>query len=344
MKYLEISKDLKLRELNERVGSRNTPYILAANDLNRVPPIGKAYYEKCDEKLKLDREKRKADENYKGVPWQKKATILNNLVDNSDIFEIAALQSEDDWVILEAMNTLPGTLLIPDGIVVTSGSDLLGNETPVSKAVYNSVMKDIATYPHIVNPEIFNEYSAIRNVQIITMEDHSSDVFQWFRLPWGEVSLYSSISGTMMDFPVYPESYQDSKQANYTTMPDLLYNYEPWVVYQGSGPRSNTFLFKMHRDMWTGNHNDGKCNELIRFCEANCYPEYVGSAVYTPTVTLYIGGKSIITGVMTNVEKAFSGPLGHDNFYLYVELSITIQEVADTSLSYSTIMNKPLIG
>ena len=127
-------------------------------------------------------------------------------------------------------------------------------------------------------------------------------------------------------------------------MPDLLYQYEPWQLYNSSGPRTNTYLFHFHRDMWTGDHRDGKANELIRYCEANCYPEFNGSAVNVPTVTLYIAGSPLIHGVMTQVDTTWDGPIGLDGYYLNCELSITITEVSETALNYNVIKGKSLIG
>ena len=148
----------------------------------------------------------------------------------------------------------------------------------------------------------------------------------------------------MMDFPVYPEELSESTLANYTQMPELLYQYEPWQLYQSSGPRSITFTFHFHRDMWTGDHRDGKANQLIRFCEANCFPEYNGSAVNIPIATMYIKGQAFISGVVTEVTKEWSGPLGLDGFYLECTLGISITEIAPQPLNYSTVRRLPLIG
>ncbi|MCM1222697.1 MAG: hypothetical protein NC548_50395, partial [Lachnospiraceae bacterium] len=134
--------------------------------------------------------------------------------------------------------------------------------------------------------------------------------------------------------------------ANYDTMPDLLYQYEPWQIYKGSGPRTVTYDFDIHRDMWSGDHRDGKCNELIRFCQANCYPKFQGASVQTAAVSLYILGEKHITGIMTDVKVAWDeeSPIGLDGFYLHLNLSLTITEVSDEALTYETIQQKGLIG
>jgi hypothetical protein len=96
--------------------------------------------------------------------------------------------------------------------------------------------------------------------------------------------------------------------------------------------------------MWTGNHLDGKANDLIRFCEANCYARYSGSAVYAPTVRMYINGATHIAGIMTQCDVHWSGPIGRDGWYLDCELTLSITEIADQPLSYDTVMTMGLIG
>ena len=163
-------------------------------------------------------------------------------------------------------------------------------------------------------------------------------------MPWGEIALYSTLSpDELLYFPVYPNGFDDGVVANYEEMGEMLYQYEPWKVYKSSGPRENTYTFEFHRDMWTGDHRDGCANDLIRGCEANCFPDYDGSLVNVPIVTLYIHGVNHITGVMTSCKVKWDGPIGLDGFYLKCELTIGITEVSPQALSYSTVRNKGLI-
>ena len=193
-----------------------------------------------------------------------------------------------------------------------------------------------------IDPSIFSEYSSRYNQSAPGAS--SVPAVNWFNIPWGEITLYSSLSGDSMDFPVYPDDWANSVQANYDTMPELIYQYEPWQIYKSSGPRSVSYTFKMHRDMWSGDHRDGKCNELIRFCEANCYPRYNGAAVQTSTVTLYIAGQSLITGVLTGVKTSYSGPIGLDSAPLFVDLTLDITEVSTEALNYDSVKRKGVIG
>lgn len=337
MQFLKITEQTTLSDLVKKVGNRNVQTILAKNNLKRTPKIGSAL------KALNDTVKATVENN---VTWQKKTSILNTFTQDSDIFEEACTLGEQDWKVLSSLGTFPNMLKIPETIKLPDDNDLLGNGIGVHNTVYKSVMNDLKRPPHIIDMSVFNNYSSTKDISLVdgASSSGSGNMFdQWFKLPWGDITLHSSLDDTSIDFPVYPEEMRDGRTANYTEMPDMLYQYEPWEVYQSSGPRTNTYTFKMHRDMWTGDHRDGKCNELVRFCEACCYPEYNGSAVNTTKVTLYVKGAPLISGIMKKVDTDWGGPIGLDGFYLECDLTIEISEVSDTPLSYQTVKQKGLI-
>lgn len=332
--YLQIDESTRMKDLGERVGFDYVDTVLAVNGLIRKPAI----FEQLEQKVLEARQ----GEN---VGWQRKASILNKMVGDSDVFETAALMSEDDWKVYQKLETFPGFIKMPPSVVLPKASDIMGDGEHIGSVTYKAVMNDLQTDPHIIKEGNFSKYSTSRGVQM-REGSQMSNSYGWniFPIPWGKVSLYSSISGEMMDIPAYPKEVSDKRAANYSNMPDLLYQYEPWIMYSSSGPRECTYEFELHRDMWTGDHNDGKCNQLIRFLQSNCYPKYNGSSVIAPTVTLYVNGQVLINGVMKDVSPKWSGPLGHDGWYLYCELSITIQEVSNEILNYESVRNKALIG
>ncbi len=325
------SSGTKLSELIKLVGSRNVDNVLAVNSISRVPNIGEAFKNLCD---KLISETGVVD-------YQKKISILNTLTGDFDIFEAVSLLDDDGWKLMVALGTMPSMLKIPETVTLPDSVNLLGNKEPVSQIIYDKAMNYLNRSKD-VDPAIYNEYSGQKGTQIIDSYDISNPI-QWFNLPWGKISLYSSLSDESKDFPVFPEELEDGVQANYETMPDLLYQYEPWQTYKGSGPRTNEFTFDMHRDMWSGNHLDGQCNELIRFCEANCYPEFKGAAVQTSIVTLYIAGKAYISGILTSVSVSWDGPLGQDDWYLHCRLKLSITEVSEQILNYTKVKERGLI-
>lgn len=322
---------MTLSELSDIVGERNVDSVLNANGLTRSVNIGKQLFERNTEGI---------------TDAQTKMNILNMLVANSDVFEKAALGTDEDWYSLYAYGTFPDCLIIPDEIDIPSSALVLGNGEPISSDIYEKCGNSLRSVG-IIDPIIFNEYSvsslSAYGVTNTNSSTKNSNPFEWFALPWGKISLYSSLSDDMMDFPVYPLEYSDGYEATYETMPDMLYQYEPWNVYKSSGPRSNSFTFKMHRDMWTGDHRDGLANKLIRFCEANCFPDYNGSAVNVPRVTLFINSKNLITGVMTSCKVDWEGPIGLDGWWLECTLHLEITEASPVALNYTTVLNKGLI-
>lgn len=337
MQLLRITPDTKLSDVTRLVGARNVETLLHVNDVPRGPNVGKAFVDTCNRKID------EADE----VNPERKLAILNTLTQDSDIFEATALASQSGWKLFSYANTLPGYMRVPDSITVPDSSNVLGNHIPVPSDVYSKAIAAVERAPHTVSPAIFNEYSSAKHANIVEVPGRytsGNDPMQWFRIPWGEVTLFSSLSGERIDFPVFPEEVSNGVKANYTQMPDLLYQYEPWQIYNSSGPRTQSFTFNFHRDMWTGDHRDGRANDLIRACMANCYPQYKGSAVYSSIVTLYFSGHPLISGIMTDVTVDWDGPIGQDGWYLHCKLVITITEVAQEPLDFESVRRKPLIG
>lgn len=341
MQFLKISDSTKLSDLTEIVGSRNVDSILNLNMLPRVPNIGQAFEQLVEEKTS----------DKPDLDFQRKKTLLNTLTSEADIFEYACLQTESGWNLLDTVGTMEGMLRVPENIKIPDSIDVLGGtNTPIDKTVYQKAMNYLNNDTN-VDPVIFNSYSMLKDSQILDMQqtdggNASDNPINQFNLPWGEITLYSSLDNESVDFPVYPAGFEDGTSATYEPMPDMLYQYEPWQTYKSSGPRSVNFEFDMHRDMWTGDHRDGKCNELIRFCESNCFPRYQGSTVQTAKVTMYLAGKKLITGIITEVKVAWDddSPIGLDGIRLHLKLTLSITEVSDTPLSYDSVRSKELIG
>lgn len=333
MQFLKITPNMTLLELRNIVGSRDLDSILATNSLVRTPNIGQALNQLCQNAIN----------NTQTVSYQRRMTLLNTFTDDADIFETVSLLGENEWKVLSETGTLPGMLRIPSEITLPDSTIILGGKgTPVSDRIYNQAMNYLGN-SESVDPVIYNEYTSVSGAQIGSGAGGNNPL-QWFHIPWGMITLVSSLTGESKDLPVYPEELEDGRTATYETMPDMLYQYEPWQTYKSSGPRNNTYTFMMHRDMWSGDHRDGKCNDLIRFCQANCYPDYNGAAVNTSIVSLYVAGQCLIRGILTEVKTTWSGPIGLDGFYLVVSMSLTFTEVSDIPLNYSTVRRKGLIG
>ena len=218
--------------------------------------------------------------------------------------------------------------------------------SPVNSITYRTVMLQLRLNQSI-DPAVFNEINTSPavsgDVDPYLNIGNSNNPMSW-NLPWGKIQIYSSLLDKVVDIPAYPEEFETSRTANYTNMPDLIYQYEPWLAYQDSGPREQSLTFHLHRDMWTGDHRDGKANELIRFCEANTFPRYNGSAVLAPTVKIYIAGQTFISGVLTQTNIRWRGPIGLDDWPLDFDLSLTIKEVSEIALNIDSVSKFGLVG
>lgn len=334
--FLTVPDKLTLKGLASYVGSQSVNKVLNVNGLKRVPNLTK----------ELEARNRKIQQQSYKVPWKRKAELLNSFSTDSDVFEYAAVQDDNGWKVLDQTLSFADAIAIPESVEITRYDDVLGNQTPVSNDVYWKVMNSLEETGR-VSSALFNDFSTIkpatyRNSRSSGMP--SSGVFQAFNVPWGDITFYSSMSKASKDIPSYPESIKDARSASYTTMPNMLYQYEPWYAYTSSGPRSLSVSFHLHRQMWTGDERDGKANELIRFMEASVYAKYSGSTVATDTCTLYIKGSPYITGIVTSVDVEWTGPIGLDGFYLEFNLTVAFSEVSTRALSYDVVKSLPLIG
>lgn len=337
MQFLRITKETTLSDLADVVGDRNVSSVLSLNGLTRTKYVGRQFAEKCKNII----------EQSDDISWERQMAILNKFTDDAEIYEEAALQNQSGWKVMSAIGTFQNALQMPDEVILPKSIDIIGgSDEVVPRSVYERSMQALQNSPHYIDSSIFdNFYGQGKAISKGTFTPQAiNNVFELFQIPWGKISLYDSISDASIDFPVYPETLSDSRKAAYTTMQDILYSYEPWQIYTSSGPRTQSYLFHFHRQMWTGDERDGKANELIRFCEACLYPEFRGSAVNTSTVRLYVEGRVLIAGILTDVVVTWDGPIGLDGWYLECTLEITITEVSDQPLSHDVVKNLDLIG
>lgn len=352
MQYLTVTKDDTMVSIGKIVGQQNMDLLLAENSLARNPKIGKMWKDKCDKIVA---------ETPNEVTASRKSALLNNLVDSEEVFEKACLMDEDEWKVFSAIQAFPDAMRVPESIKLPYSTRVIGGTLgdvqaavignvqgvePVSPVTYKAVMDSLKLTASI-SPSIFNTVNTSPAFVVEHEAKIETPIPQYaYNLPWGKIMMYSSLLKEGIEFPVYPEGMEITRQANYTSMPDIIYQYEPWVVYESSGPREQSLVFHMHRDLWTGNHLDGNANKLIRFCEANTFPRYSGSSVLAPLVRFYISGSLFIQGVLTTTTVHWdqNSPIGLDNWYLDFTLTLTIQEVSDAPLNIDSVLKKGIIG
>lgn len=351
MQFLLITKEDTMVSISRIIGQQNIDLLLAENNLIRMPKIGQQWKDKCDNLIATTPNL---------VDASRKAALLNTLVDSEEAFEKACLMDEDEWKVFSAFMAFTDALRIPESLELPYSYKIIGaklgnvvaanignvkardagqqNVEPVDSNTYRVVMRELQLQGTI-SPGVFNAVNTAPSMKVDATASIEKAVPQYsYNLPWGKIQLYSTLLKEAIDFPAYPEPLSVTRTANYTAMPDIIYQYEPWIMYQSSGPREQSLQFHLHRDLWSGDHRDGQANKLIRFCEANTFPRYTGSAVLAPLVRLYVDGSLFISGVITNTSVDWDGPIGLDNWFLEFRLNLTIQEVSDVALNIDSVL------
>lgn len=136
-------KSMTLSSLADRVGERNVDEMLNVNSLNRTVNIGKQFHDRSNQDIS-------------DVDAQTKINILNTLVGNSDIYEKAALGGEKDWNSLAKYGCFSDALKVPESIKLPNATDVLGNDEPISKSVYEKCVYSLSEFGEI-DPSIFAE-------------------------------------------------------------------------------------------------------------------------------------------------------------------------------------------
>lgn len=124
-------------------------------------------------------------------------------------------------------------------------------------------------------------------------------------------------------FPCFPESYSDTRNANWTSQTPLGRS-EPFQIYQNSGPREVSVSFRMHREM-TQSTSIGDCVAIV---QSATYP--TGGDNIAPRVTLNIGSNCSITGIISNVSTNWQDTINTFGQYNGVELSFSVTECTGT--------------
>ena len=169
--YLQIDESTRMKDLGERVGFDYVDTVLAVNGLIRKPAI----FEQLEQKVLEARQ----GEN---VGWQRKARILNKMVGDSDVFETAALMSEDDWKVYQKLETFPGFIKMPPSVVLPKASDIMGDGEHIGSVTYKAVMNDLQTDPHIIKEGNFSKYSTSRGMQM-REDSQMSNSYGWNIFP-----------------------------------------------------------------------------------------------------------------------------------------------------------------
>lgn len=269
----------------------------------------------------LDEEKRKLLEDRTA---QVQAVRLN-LNDYNKAYAIAMMEPED-WLVYRDTGSVNGYLQVPEILVDERES--------VDEAIRARIMNsendgNIDVIRELLAPQGDSDVAPSGSVTGIEETD-------WFWKPTGDV-MFSVEGQSPMEIPCWPDNVKDTTSATWSQEMTTYQHYEPKNTYKSSGPRVVSCSFKIHRAMWDGNQDSGNTEALVAYMESACYPDYDTQASEPPRVLLLIGNSVRIKGILTSFDKTYQGPIGPDNCYDEVVISISITEESDNVLSTSAV-------
>ena len=243
---------------------------------------------------------------------------IKSALSDPDLATAIAYMSPDDFVVYQVQGIINGYLRVEE------------EEVDDRDSLSSSTITEIRETYQI--PKIREYLQPPANISIPHYPSRSfPDPTGWFWSPRGEV-IFSVAGGGSMEIPAWPDSVKDTTSATWSQEMTTYQHYEPVQTYKGSGPRTVTASFKIHRAMWTGAQDTGSCDELVALIQSACYPDYGTQAANCPTCALTIGNSVAISGVLTNMDTTYQGPIGPDCKYDEVVITITIVEVASSVL------------
>ena len=162
--------------------------------------------------------------------------------------------------------------------------------------------------------------------------------------------MYFYHTGTLLVFPFYPDNVTDQTMVNFQST-TVLSRTAPIYSYENSGPRSVTFGFTVHREMFKNIQylstnlknlalpknnnlstalNDDYADIFLNEIQAAAYPVYKASSkmVDPPMVAVRFGNSIFIKGIlMNNVSLQYQLPVLENGKYAMVNFNMTINEV-----------------
>lgn len=176
------------------------------------------------------------------------------------------------------------------------------------------------------------------NEPIFKGENNLTKIF-----PIYENYIYFHHTNTMILFPTWPDQIQDSQSASWGQT-NVLGRSAPIQSYQGTGARSLTLAFSLHREelkqsnVKSGfnpaitNMGEDYLDILIKQSYASVLPVYGASAkmVDPPLVSVRVGNNTYIKGVIKSFSCNYGGsnvPVLRDGKYATATLTFNIEEV-----------------
>lgn len=155
--------------------------------------------------------------------------------------------------------------------------------------------------------------------------------------------------------PLYPDSITDSQGARFSSH-ESLGRTAPVQTYSGTGARTVSFSFDLHRDLMNEYNRDisnmkrevvdftedDYIDTLVKHLQAVSFPRYrqysnTTKGIEPPMVAVRIGEQMFIKGIISSdIQVTYGAPIMEDGKYAKISLSLTITEIdpydADTVL------------
>jgi hypothetical protein len=245
-------------------------------------------------------------------------------LNDRDMANVVAEFTPAEFTRYSVLGSVPGCLIVP--------AEFVDDVKPVSGHTQQAVLRDFRLSE--VRKDLRADMTELEFPRIDSDFGETQD--NWYWKPTGDVTI--QVEGEApLEIPCFPESVNDSTSATWSQEMTTYQHYEPQNTYNKSGPRVVSCTFKIHRAMWDGNQDSGKSEELVAYMQSACYPDYDTQASEPPRVTLIIGKSVRIVGILTTMETTYSGPIGPDNKYDCVDISISITEESDNVLSTEAV-------
>lgn len=253
--------------------------------------------------------------------------IQNSLSDLDKALAISDMTPEE-YVIYQITGMMTNALLVPATLTdeQESAEDITRDQVKQQSTVIgaNRVLSGARRVPRAPSP----------NRNMVSAYSKS-----WFWAPRGDVIF--ECGGRTLEIPAWPENVKDDVSVTWSQEMTTYQHYQPTNTYKGSGPRTVSCSFKLHRAMWDGNQDSGDFEEVIALLESACYPDYDVEDASPPLCTLIVGSSISITGIMTSFSCTYQGAIGPGNAYDEGIVSIAITEVSDVVLdNYSVAIGR----
>lgn len=163
------------------------------------------------------------------------------------------------------------------------------------------------------------------------------------------------------ELPCYPDELQESTEASWSEQ-DIVGRSVPIAAYTGTGYRSISFSFTLHREMYEDDstilspHIDlkehstkivsiDKIDRILTILRRSVYPIYISRGL-TPPITTFRFGEFVAKGYVKSLGYNWKKPI-INNKYQLCDISINMNSYADKVVSASDLktfnnLNNPL--